>query len=322
MKNIIEKIKKLKEEKNAIILAHSYQNIEIDEVADFVGDSLYLSQMAKKTNADIIVFAGVYFMAQTAKIISPDKKVLLPNIKAGCLMADMINHEQMIEFKHKHPNVPVVCYINSTAEVKAECDICCTSSNAVNVVRSLGAKEILFLPDTYLGKWVEKKLGNVEFVEEQSSGKSNFKNRQLGVLLEKMEQGDILIVPELSRIARSITQIFEVIDITKQKGITLYSIKEDFSNNDKSITSTVTTTIFALVAQIERDLISLRTIEALQAKKANGTKLGRPNGRGKSKLDEHAEEILKLVDLQVPKTIIARQYNTSVANLHRFLKSV
>ena len=152
----------------------------------------------------------------------------------------------------------------------------------------------------------EKKLGNVEFVEEQISGKSNFKNRQLGVLLEKMEQGDILIVPELSRIARSITQIFEVIDITKQKGITLYSIKEDFSNNDKSITSTVTTTIFALVAQIERDLISLRTIEALQAKKANGTKLGRPNGRGKSKLDEHAEEILKLVDLQVPKTIIAR----------------
>lgn len=168
----------------------------------------------------------------------------------------------------------------------------------------------------------ERKLGNVEFVEEQISGKSNFKNRQLGALLEKMQKDDVLIVPELSRIARSITQIFEVIDITKQKGITLYSIKEDFSNNDKSITSTVTTTIFALVAQIERDLISLRTIEALHAKKANGAKLGRPNGRGKSKLDEHQEEILKLVDLKVPKTIIARQYNTSVANLHRFLKSL
>ena len=168
----------------------------------------------------------------------------------------------------------------------------------------------------------EKKLGNVEFVEEQISGKSNFKNRQLGTLLEKMEKGDILIVPELSRIARSITQIFEVIDITKQKGIELYSIKEGFTNTDKSITSTVTTTVFALVAQIERDLISLRTIEALQAKKADGQKLGRPKGRGKSKLDEHTEEILKLVDLQVPKTIIARQYNTSVANLHRFLKGV
>ena len=168
----------------------------------------------------------------------------------------------------------------------------------------------------------DKKLGNVEFVEEQISGKSNFKNRQLGALLERMGKGDILIVPELSRIARSIIQIFEVIDITKQKGIELYSIKENFTNTDKSITSTVTTTVFALVAQIERDLISLRTIEALQAKKANGERLGRPKGRGKSKLDENREEILKLVELKVPKTIIARQYNTSTANLHRFLKSL
>ena len=128
MKNIVERITKLKKQKNAIILAHSYQNIEIDEVADFVGDSLYLSQKAKETNADIIVFAGVYFMAQTAKIISPEKKVLLPNINSGCLMADMINHKQIIEFKKQYPNLPVVCYINSTAEVKSECDICCTSS--------------------------------------------------------------------------------------------------------------------------------------------------------------------------------------------------
>ena len=168
----------------------------------------------------------------------------------------------------------------------------------------------------------EKKLGNVDFVEEQISGKSNFKNRQLGTLLEKMGKGDILIVSELSRIARSITQIFEVIDITKQKGIELYSIKEGFTNTDKSITSTVTTTVFALVAQIERDLISLRTTEALQAKKAKGIKLGRPRGKGKSKLDEHLEEIKKLVVLHVPRTIIARQYDTTVSNLHRFLKSV
>lgn len=167
----------------------------------------------------------------------------------------------------------------------------------------------------------EKKLGNVEFIEEQISGKSNFKNRQLGVLLEKMKKDDVLIVPELSRIARSITQIFEVIDITKQKGIEFYSIKEGFANTDKSITSTVTTTVFALVAQIERDLISLRTIEALQAKKAQGLKLGRPKGKGKSKLDESKDEIMQLVALKVPKTIIARQYNTSVANLHRFLKA-
>ena len=161
MKNLIEKIRKLKEEKNAIVLAHSYQNIEIDEVADFVGDSLYLSQKAKETNADIIVFAGVYFMAQTAKIISPEKKVLLPNINAGCLMADMINHQQMVEFKKKNPDAPVVCYINSTAEVKSECDICCTSSNALKIVKSLNAPKVLFLPDANLGKWVESKLSKV-----------------------------------------------------------------------------------------------------------------------------------------------------------------
>ena len=164
MKNIIEKIKKLKEEKKAIILAHSYQNIEIDEVADFVGDSLYLSQKAKETDAKIIVFAGVYFMAQTAKIISPEKKVLLPNLNAGCLMADMIDHDQIIEFKNAHPNIPVVCYINSTAEVKAECDICCTSSNALKIVESLNSKQVLFVPDANLGKWVERKLNNVEVI--------------------------------------------------------------------------------------------------------------------------------------------------------------
>ena len=166
----------------------------------------------------------------------------------------------------------------------------------------------------------DKKLGNVEFVEEQISGKSNFKDRKLGKLLNIMKKGDILIVPELSRLARSVSQILEVIDITKQKEIKLYAIKENFSNDEQSITATVTSTIFALVAQIERDLISLRTKEALQAKKATGTKLGRPKGRGKSKLDKDREEILKLIRLKVPKTIIAKQYSTTVANLSRYLK--
>ncbi len=157
-----DEILKLKKEKNAVILAHCYQNIEIDEVADFVGDSLYLSKMAATTDADIIVFAGVYFMAQTAKIISPNKKVLLPNMQSGCLMADMIDLEQLRDFKAKNKDVPVVCYVNSTAEVKSECDVCCTSSNAVKVVKNLNVPEILFLPDTYLGKWVESQLGNVK----------------------------------------------------------------------------------------------------------------------------------------------------------------
>ena len=162
MKELIEKINKLKKEKNAVILAHCYQNVEIDDVADYVGDSLYLSQMAAKTNADIIVFAGVYFMAQTAKILNPTRKVLLPRLESGCRMADMITLEQLREFKSKFSKMPTVCYINSTAEVKSECDICCTSSNAVKIVDSLNAEEILFLPDTYLGKWVEAQLGNVK----------------------------------------------------------------------------------------------------------------------------------------------------------------
>ena len=164
------------------------------------------------------------------------------------------------------------------------------------------------------------KLGNVEFIEEQISGKTSYKERKLGLLLNKMQKDDVLIVPELSRLARSITQIFEIIDYTKQKGIKLYTIKENFNNTEQSITSTVTSTIFALVAQIERELISIRTKEALQARKANGIKLGRPKGKGKSKLDVYREDILKLTSLKVPKTIIAKQYNTSIPNLYNFLK--
>jgi len=164
MANIIDKIKALKTQKKAIVLAHCYQPVEVDEVADYVGDSLYLSQVASKTDADIIVFAGVYFMAQTAKLLSPDKKVLLPQIEAGCRMADMLSHRQLKEFMAQHPSLPTVCYVNSTAEVKAECDICCTSSNAEKIVKSLGKSKVLFVPDTYLGKWVEKQLGNVEVI--------------------------------------------------------------------------------------------------------------------------------------------------------------
>ncbi len=163
--DLIQEINKLKKEKNAIILAHCYQNVEVDEVADFVGDSLYLSQVAAKTDADIILFAGVYFMAQSAKILSPDKKVLMPNLNAGCLMADMITVEKLRAFKQQYPNIPVVCYINSTAEVKAECDVCCTSSNAIKIVKNLGSDKVLFVPDNFLGKWVQKQLnGEVEVI--------------------------------------------------------------------------------------------------------------------------------------------------------------
>ena len=159
MDTLVEKINTLKKEKNAVILAHCYQNVEVDEVADFVGDSLYLSRKAKETNADIIVFAGVSFMAETAKLLSPNKKVFLPRLEAGCFMANMINVDSLRQFRAMYPNIPAVCYVNSTAAIKAECDVCCTSSNAVNVVKNLRTDEVLFLPDTYLGKWVEAQLG-------------------------------------------------------------------------------------------------------------------------------------------------------------------
>lgn len=157
-REIIEEIKRLKKEKNAVILAHSYQNIEIDEVADFVGDSLELSRKAKNTDASTIVFCGVYFMAETAKLLSPEKTVLIPKKEASCEMADMINGEKLKEFKALHSSLPVVCYINSTAEVKALSDICCTSSNAVKIVQSVNSKDILFVPDRNLAAYVQSQI--------------------------------------------------------------------------------------------------------------------------------------------------------------------
>jgi len=161
---VITRIQQLKQDKNAVVLAHCYQNIEIDEVADFVGDSLYLSRKAAETNAKIIVFAGVYFMAETAKILSPDKKVLLPKLNSGCPMADMITPEKLREFKTLYPQTPVVCYVNSTAEIKAECDICCTSANALKVVNSLESKTVLFVPDRGLGGYVASQLPDKEII--------------------------------------------------------------------------------------------------------------------------------------------------------------
>jgi len=157
--DISNSILKLKSQKNAVILAHNYQLPEVQDIADFVGDSLGLSIEASKTKADIIVFCGVHFMAETAKILNPSKKVLMPDKKAGCPMANMVSTQALNAEALKHPNAVKVCYINTTAEVKAECDICCTSGNAVEVVRSLGNKEIIFVPDQYLGSWIEEQLG-------------------------------------------------------------------------------------------------------------------------------------------------------------------
>jgi quinolinate synthase len=156
---IIEKISELKKKHNAIILAHNYQRGEIQDVADFVGDSLGLSQQAAKTDADIIVFCGVHFMAETAALLSPDKTVIMPDENAGCPMASMITARELKEKKKLYPDARVVCYVNTTAAVKAESDICCTSSNAVKIVSSFSEdEEIIFVPDKSLGAYVSSCL--------------------------------------------------------------------------------------------------------------------------------------------------------------------
>jgi quinolinate synthase len=153
-----EKILQLKKKRNAIILAHNYQIGEIQDLADFSGDSLKLSQQAAQTDAEVIVFCGVHFMAETAAMLSPDKTVLLPDLNAGCPMANMITAEQLRLEKRKNPGSPVVCYVNSTADVKAECDVCCTSSNSIKVVESLNnERPIIFVPDKYLGSYTATK---------------------------------------------------------------------------------------------------------------------------------------------------------------------
>lgn len=155
-KELVENIEILKKQKNAVIVAHNYQNEDVQEIADVVGDSFALSRYCASSSYDVIVFCGVHFMAESAKLLSPEKTVLLPEIDAGCPMAEMVTAEALREEKKKHPGAAVVCYINSTAEVKAESDVCCTSSNAVKVMRSIKQKDIIFVPDRNLGSYVAK----------------------------------------------------------------------------------------------------------------------------------------------------------------------
>lgn len=158
--DIVREIDRMRKEKNAVILAHYYQEGEIQDIADFVGDSLALSQQAEKTNADIILFAGVHFMAETAKILSPDKKVLIPDLNAGCSLADSCPKDEFKSFVEKYPGYTVISYVNTTAEIKALTDIICTSSNAMQIVNSLPEEEkIIFAPDRNLGNYIKSVTG-------------------------------------------------------------------------------------------------------------------------------------------------------------------
>jgi quinolinate synthase len=153
---IIDKILELKAKKNAVILVHNYQRGEIQDIADYIGDSLGLSRKAAELSCKIIVFCGVKFMAESAKILSPEKMVLLPRKEAGCPMADMVKVEELRALKRLHPNATVICYVNTNADVKAECDVCCTSANAVKVIKNIKSQEIIFVPDRNLASFVQR----------------------------------------------------------------------------------------------------------------------------------------------------------------------
>ncbi|ADL51907.1 quinolinate synthase NadA [Clostridium cellulovorans] len=164
MNEFTKKILKLKEEKNAVILAHYYQRPEIQEIADYVGDSFYLSKIAKECKETTVIFCGVRFMAESAKILSPNKTIILPALDAGCPMADMAEENAVKELKAKHPKAAVVCYINSSTEVKALCDVIVTSSNAEKIISNIPNEEILFLPDKNLGEYLSEKFTDKKFI--------------------------------------------------------------------------------------------------------------------------------------------------------------
>lgn len=167
MQETIDRIQQLKRERNAVILAHLYQRGEVQDIADFVGDSYELSRKAREADAGVIVFCGVYFMAESAKILNPGRTVLLPVVSAGCPMADMVTPEDVSALRAAHPDAAVVCYVNSSAAVKAASDICCTSANAVRVVRSLVEKRVIFVPDRNLAHYVSLQVPEKEFIYHQ-----------------------------------------------------------------------------------------------------------------------------------------------------------
>lgn len=204
---LVEQINRLKKDRNAVILAHNYQLPEIQDIADYVGDSLGLSIQASKTNADVIVFCGVYFMAETAKILSPGKNVLIPDRNAGCPMADMITAAELRTLKDQHPGAKVMCYVNTTAEVKAECDVCCTSGNAESMVREVFKKddEIIFIPDQYLAQYISG-VTERNFIFWKGYCPSHVKILPEDILRQKVlyPDAEVLVHPECTSVVRSL----------------------------------------------------------------------------------------------------------------------
>ncbi len=230
--NLISNINKMKKEQNAVIVAHNYQVDEVQEIADVVGDSLALSQFCASNSADTIVFCGVHFMAESAKILSPEKTVLLPEINAGCPMANMVTADALREAKKKYPDAAVVCYINSSAEVKAECDICCTSSNALTVIKSIEQKDILFVPDQNLGSYVAKMVPEKNIILWEGYCITHHRVKADEVLKAKEIHPDAVLLvhpecqPEIAELADYVGSTKQIIDFAKN------------SDNDKFIIGT------------------------------------------------------------------------------------
>lgn len=245
---MISNINRMKKEQNAVIVAHSYQVDDVQEIADVVGDSFALSQFCASNSADTIVFCGVHFMAESAKILSPEKTVLLPELNAGCPMADMVTAEALREAKKKYSEAAVVCYINSSAEVKAECDVCCTSSNAVSVIKSIKQKDILFVPDQNLGSYVAKMVPEKNIILWEGYCITHHKIKVDEVLKSKELHPDALLLvhpecqPEIANLADFVGSTKQIIDYAKasdhekfiigtEMGV-LYQLKKD--NPDKT----------------------------------------------------------------------------------------
>ncbi|MFP4176404.1 MAG: quinolinate synthase NadA [Candidatus Brocadiia bacterium] len=202
---IEDRIEELKERRNAVLLVHNYQRPELQEMADYLGDSLGLSREAAHSDAEVIVFCGVHFMAETASILCPDKTVLIPDPKSGCPMADMVTAEELRELKREHPDAVVVCYVNSTAEVKAESDLCCTSANATQIVESIDPdRPVIFVPDKYLGRWTALKTGrDLILWEGYCSTHASITPTDVERAREKHPDAEVVVHPEcLTEVSR------------------------------------------------------------------------------------------------------------------------
>ncbi|PMQ01485.1 MAG: quinolinate synthase [Dictyoglomus sp. NZ13-RE01] len=229
--DIVERIRKLKKERNAIILAHNYQLPEVQDIADFVGDSLELSRIAKEVKEEVIVFCGVHFMAETASILAPEKTIILPDINAGCPLANMITSEDIKKLREKYPNALVVAYVNTSAEVKAESDYCCTSANAISVVEKVPSDEVIFVPDRNLGYYVSKHVNKKMYIWNGfCPTHQRILPQDIEIMKNKYKNAKVVVHPECRK------EVLDMADkIASTSGIIKF-VKED--NNKEYIIGT------------------------------------------------------------------------------------